>query len=226
MLMYYIIITLASIGFVIASYLGYHVQGVSKEAANAWMILLRITMGVKPLTLVLNTHSECKILTIKAIIDYFKTLRIRNLASFKTFVLTMLRRLSCLGMRYRRLLGITTFLLIFTHTGVYFAQWLNTGFLFLAQIKKVWLLAGYLGLLMLFVGYITSNNWSVEKFWVYRKPIQYTAYAALVLGIIHLVLLNPGEYRGQLVLLIVYIYLKLVEKNKCRFILQPPTPIN
>lgn len=220
---YYMSITLASIGFIIASYCGLPVQEVSKEAANLWIILLWITMGVKPLTMVLMPHSECKMLTIKAIRNYFASISIKNSTSIKKIILTLLRRIACRWMKYRRLLGITTFLLIFTHGGIYFANWLNVWYSLTEQLQSGYLLVWYIGVLMLFVGYITSNNLSLKKFWKYRKPIQYTAYAALVLGILHVILLNPWEYRFHWILLIVYMYLKGVERGKWKFFLAKPS---
>ncbi|MEI6774328.1 MAG: ferric reductase-like transmembrane domain-containing protein [bacterium] len=69
-----------------------------------------------------------------------------------------------MGMKFRRLLGITTFLAIFTHAGIYIAGWIQSNFLLVNQLQTRNILAGYVGILCLFVGYITSNNFSLRFF--------------------------------------------------------------
>jgi DMSO/TMAO reductase YedYZ heme-binding membrane subunit len=98
-------------------------------------------------------------------------------------------------MKYRRLLGITVFILAFTHGGIYIATWLKTGFGIASQWQNFWILSGYISLLSLFIGYLTSNDYSIKLFKGKWKLIQQSAYLGLIFVISHLMFLNPGEYR-------------------------------
>ena len=120
-------------------------------------------------------------------------------------------------MRFRRVLGITIFLAIFAHAGMYIVQWLQINYTILDQLKTAHLFTGYIGILFLFVGYITSNDFSLRLFKGNWKTIQYAAYIALIFAIFHLLFLDFLEYFGQLIVLSIYIVIKLAEKNKFSF---------
>ena len=129
------------------------------------------------------------------------------------FIFQLFYTISKLGMRWRRQLGITSFLVIAVHAGLRIIQWMQIDFSLRTQLQTFRLLAGYIGLLMLFVGYITSNNYSIRLFKKNRKLIQYTAYIALIFALLHLAFLNFWEYAQHYIIFIVYFVLKLIEKK-------------
>jgi len=54
-------------------------------------------------------------------------------------------------MKLRRLLGITTFLVLFVHEGLWITQWIHSDFTLVTQLQTFWILAGYIGLVALFM---------------------------------------------------------------------------
>jgi DMSO/TMAO reductase YedYZ heme-binding membrane subunit len=129
-------------------------------------------------------------------------------------LLSIIYFLASIWLKYRRLLGITTFLAIFTHAGIYIGWWIHIGFGLTNQLQTRNILAGYLGILCLFIGYITSNNLSLRLFKWRWKTIQYVSYIALVFTIFHLLFLDIAEYWGQIIILMLYITLKIIEHKK------------
>lgn len=190
---------------------------VSEKFANIGMALLRVTLLVKPIFMILMKYTELKTFTFAWLQDYLKTIRWRSIKWLGMFALSCIYFLAGVGMKWRRLLGITTFLAIFAHAGMRIATRIQTNFTLFIQLQTFRILAGYIWLFMLFIGYITSNNYSIRLFKWRRKLIQYSAYIALLFAILHLLFLDFWEYFGQLMLLAFYIILKLVEKKKINF---------
>lgn len=199
MLIYYILITLVSIVIIISAYFGYDMSDVAQSCAQAGIRLLFITLLIKPLTLVFGKATECRIWSRKTIMEYIQTISIK-------------------WMKYRRLLGITTFLLLFIHGGVNIVGFAKMWYAFPEQLKNVSLLFGYIALSLLFLAYVTSNNFSVKILKKYWKSIQAVAYLTLILGVLHVVILDPAEFRWYLIFLVIYFYLKGVEKGKLPFL--------
>lgn len=221
MILYYILITIISLGMVVVTYfapnaLSFLGNEVNEKFANIGMALLRVTLLVKPIFMILMKYTELKTFTFAWLQDYLKTIRWRSIKWLGIFVLSCIYFLAGVGMKWRRLLGITTFLAIFAHAGMRIATRIQTNFTLFIQLQTFRILAGYIWLFMLFVGYITSNNYSIRLFKWRRKLIQYSAYIALLFAILHLLFLNFWEYFGQLILLAFYILLKLVEKKKIK----------
>jgi DMSO/TMAO reductase YedYZ heme-binding membrane subunit len=190
----------------------------SQRFANLGLNLLWITLFVKPVFMILVKYTELKTTTFSWIWDYLKTFKWRSLKWLGYMLLSILYVVASLGMRYRRLLGITVFLAIFVHAGIFIGWWIHTHFTLANQLQTRNILAGYLGILCLFIGYITSNDFSLRRLKWRWKTIQYTAYIALVFAILHLLLLNPGEYFGQIIVLAIYVILKLIEKKKIKIL--------
>ncbi len=219
MILYYILATIISFGLVLTNFfapdaLAIFGNEVNEKFANIWMILLRITLLVKPVFVVLMQYSELKTLTFRWLRDYLKTIKWRSLKWLLFMVLSIVYFIAWWGMKLRRLLGITTFLAIFAHSGMWITTRMQTNFALIPQLQTFRILAGYIWLLMLFIGYITSNNYSIRLFKSRWKLLQYSAYIALWFAILHLLFLNFWEYFGQLILLAIYIFFKLVEKKK------------
>ena len=219
MIFYYIIATLISFTLVWISYfspdtLSSFWPEAGKIFANVGMDLLWITLFVKPVFMLLMKYTELKTITFSSLRIYFKTSKWRSLKWIRKMLLSIVYFIAALGMKYRRLLGITTFLLLFTHGWINVGHWLNNSFSLASQLNVARILAGYISLAALLIGYLTSNNFSIRLFKKYWKPIQNLAYLALLFWILHLAFLNLWEYFGYVILLILYIILKLLEKKK------------
>lgn len=221
MILYYILATLISFWIVLTSYfapdaLSFLGNETSQRFANFGLILLRVTLLVKPVFMILMKYTEIKTLTFTWLREYLKTIKWRPLKWLFFMLLSIVYFVAWWGMKLRRLLGITTFLAIFTHAGMWVAARMGTGFTLANQLQTRYLLTWYIGILALFIWYITSNNFSLRLFKWRWKTIQYVSYIALIFAILHLLFLNFWEYFGQLILLVVYIILKLIEKKRIK----------
>jgi len=218
MYIYYMIVTLISIAIVLTSYFApdallFLWNETSERFANTWLNLLWLTLFVKPLFILLLKYTELKTTRFSWWWQYLKTIKWRSWKWVRYMLLSSIYFIASLGMRYRRLLGITTFLAIFTHAGIYIAWWIHIHFSLVNQLQIRNILVGYIGILCLFFGYITSNDFSLRLLKWHRKTIQYTSYIALIFAMLHLMILNPGEYFGHLIVLAIFVVVKLVEKK-------------
>lgn len=184
-----------------------------RVAANLWLGLLWATLLVKPVFIVLMKYTELKTLSFTWLRDYLKTIKWRSLKWLWYMLLSVVYFIAGLGMKRRRQLGITSFLIVFVHAILWVVQWIQTGIFARSQIQQFRLLTGYIWLLMLFVGYITSNDYSIRLFKKNRKLIQYSAYLALLFTLLHLAFINFWEYVTHYIIFIIYIVLKRIEKK-------------
>lgn len=198
-MLYYVFVTLLCVVLLVFSYImptDFLLAKLPRLMANIGIGILWVTMLVKPIFMIMTrylTHKKSRI--VKYVFDILYTI-------------------SRLGMKWRRQLGITSFLIIAVHAGIRIIQWMQMDFWLRNQLQKFRLLAGYIGLLMLFLWYITSNNYSIRLFTRHRKTIQYTAYVALIFALLHLAFLNFWEYIAHYIIFVVYLILKIVEKRK------------
>lgn len=218
MIFYYILITLISIAIVLLTYFSpdsllFLGDEVPQWFANTWMNLLWITLLVKPVFMILMKYSELKTITFTWLREYLQTIKWRSLKWLFFMLLSIVYFVAWWGMKLRRLLGITTFLAIFVHAGIWIAQRIQIDYSLRSQFQIFRLLSGYIGLLMLFLWYVTSNNYSIRLFKRHRKTIQYTAYIALIFALLHLAFLNFWEYIGHYIVFIIYVFMKLIEKK-------------
>ncbi len=198
-MLYYIFVTLLCITLLVLSYImptDFLLAKLPRLTANIGIGVLRATMLVKPVFMIMTRYVRVPMKWIvNSIFQLFYTI-------------------SKLGMKRRRQIGITSFLIIAVHAGIWIIQWMQIDFWLWTQLQKFRLLAGYLGLLMLFIGYITSNNYSIRLFKKNRKLIQYSAYLALLFTLLHLAFINFWEYITHYVIFVVYVVLKIIEKKK------------
>lgn len=218
MILYYIIIFIIGAGTVLTWYFAPQIVAIFGNEVNQWfanvgITLLWITLFVKPLFIVLMQYTELKTLSFIWFWEYLKTIKGRSWKWLLYMLLSSVYFISGRGVKLRRLLWITTFVAIFTHAWLVIANFIHMSFPLANQLQNYSLLAGYIGILCLFFGYITSNDISLRFLKSHRKTIQYTSYIALIFAILHLMFLNPWEYFGHLILLIVYIVIKLIEKK-------------
>lgn len=162
------------------------------------MAIFLLTMFVKPVFMIMTRYiwKQRKWIT-KIVFDIFYAISKR-------------------WMKQRRVLWITTFLIIFIHAGLWIIQWLRIDFSLWSQLQVFSTLAGYIGLLMLFAGYITSNNYSIRLLKKNWKLIQYSAYLALFFALLHLAYIDFWSYIHYYSICVVYVLVKLIEKNYIR----------
>lgn len=197
-MIYYIILTLLCILSLLVSVImpnEFLLAKLPRLTANVGIWLLWATLLAKPIFMIMT---RCLAHKRNWIVKY---------------IFNILYAIAKFGMKRRRQLGITTFLIIFVHAGLWILQWLQVDFSLRSQLQMFRLLSGYIWLLMLFIGYITSNNYSIRLFKKNRKLIQYSAYLALLFTLLHLAFINFWEYIIHYVIFIIYIVLKLIEKN-------------
>jgi hypothetical protein len=196
---YYLPVTLLCITLLVLSYImptDFLLVKLPRLTANIGIGVLRLTMLVKPVFIIMTRYlTRKRNRIVKVLFNIFYAISKR-------------------GMKYRRHLGITSFLIIAVHAGLRIIQWMQIDFTLRTQLQKFRLLAGYLGLLMLFIGYITSNNYSIRLFKKNRKLIQYSAYLALLFTLLHLAFIDFRAYLHHYSIFVVYLVLKIIEKKK------------
>ena len=110
--------------------------------------------------------------------------------------------LALYSMRWRKYLGILTFWAIFSHR--LFLEIFNYTHsmspMFLTG--NIFIQSGVIGLIALFIGFLTSNMWSMKRFGKRRKLIQRIAYLAFIGACIHLYMLE--QEIGPLLVAIIY----------------------
>lgn len=113
----------------------------------------------------------------------------------------------------KRALGIATFYLALGHFLGYFSFWIQK-WLVSTMIFKYSIIAGVVGFAMLFVAWLTSNNFSIKKLWKRRKPVQMLSYLALIGAVVHIFLINKQTWLFFIILSCLYFVLKTLEWTK------------
>jgi len=178
-MLYYISVTLLCIILLVLSYVmptDFLLAKLPRLTANIGIGVLRVTMLVKPVFMIMTRYLA------------------RQRSGIVKYLFTIFYIISRLGMKWRRQLGITSFLIIAVHAGLRIIQRMQIDFSLWTQLQKFRLFSGYIGLLMLFIGYITSNNYSIRLFKKNRKLIQYSAYLALLFTLLHLAFIDFRVY--------------------------------
>ena len=219
MIFYYILAAIISFTIVWISYfspstISFFGPEAGQRFADTGILLLWITLFVKPVFMILVKYTELKTVSFPWLREYLTTIRWRSLKWMRHMLLSIIYFIAALGMRWRRLLWITTFLFLFTHAGINVGHRLNNSFSLASQLNIFWILAWYISLAALLIGFLTSNNFSIRLFKRHRKTIQGLAYIALIFGILHVAFLNLWEYGWYIVVLVIYIFFKLVEKKR------------
>jgi len=198
-MLYYISVTLLCIILLVLSYVmptEFLLAKLPRLTANIGIGVLWAAMLVKPVFMIMTRYVRIPMKWIAKII-------------FQLFY-----TISRLGMKWRRQLGITSFLIIAVHAGIRIIQRIQIDLSLRTQLQTFRLLAGYIGLFMLFIGYITSNNYSIRRFKKNRKLIQYSAYLALLFTLLHLAFIDFRAYLHHYIIFWAYLVLKIVEKKK------------
>lgn len=198
-MMYYLFVTLVCILALVLTTVTpneFLLTKLPKLTANVGVGVFWVTMLVKPVFIIMTRYVNVPMKWLgKLLFQIFYTISKR-------------------GIKWRRQIGITTFLIIAVHAGIQIIQWMQMDFSLWTQLQSFRLLAGYIGLLMLFMGYITSNNYSIKLFKKNRKLIQYSAYLALLFTLLHLAFIDFRAYLHHYIIFVVYLVLKFIEKKK------------
>ncbi len=148
-MLYYLFVTLLCVILLVLSYImptDFLLEKLPRLTANVGIGVLRATMLVKPVFMIMTRYLA------------------RKRSWIVKYIFNILYVIAKQGMKRRRQLGITTFLVVFVHAGLWILQWFQVDFSLRSQLQKFRLLSGYIWLLMLFIGYITSNNYSIRLF--------------------------------------------------------------
>ena len=118
---------------------------------------------------------------------------------------------------WRKELGIAVFYLAFFHT---LAMFMSTGLL---ATMDEWFgditdpaFMGSLSLLIMFVLYLTSNSFSIQKMRQNWKKLHYFAYPALLFALMHKFGVEEGTFVPAFVVFGIFVVLKIVEFLKVR----------
>jgi len=132
----------------------------------------------------------------------------------KNIVVKHINWISCFAMKRRKQFGILVFWLALSHFLVYFAFWLTKDVWLFSFFQKKAFVLWLISFIALFIGFITSNNFSIKLLHKNWKLVQKTAYIALFLAVLHIVILAPEKWYFFLLVLVKYWLLKLFEIKK------------
>lgn len=189
-----------------------------KQFAWRGMNLLIFLLFIKPLYVISKKYFEPKKWNISDFFSYILKwwTQAPILIFIKELVVNLVFSLSGFFLKYRRLLGILTFWCIFIHLSLLL---ISRNSLWIGLFSNIWetfIWMGYVGIGALFIGFITSNNFSMKLLWRYRKTIQQIAYIALFAGSLHSTL-QEWERWWSVALILIYIVLKIFEWKNISF---------
>jgi len=145
--------------------------------ANRWMNLLLIVLFIKPLVIIPPKYSKINLFTVRECITYFVIERTKKpiLQYLFDWIKNLIFSLSFYLMKFRRELWILVFRFIFLHFSLLEISRYARGLTFTSNISQPFIIVWLIWLLMLFIGFITSNNFSLRLLKTKRKPVQKVA---------------------------------------------------
>jgi len=184
------------------------------ERLFAWrgMNLLGFLLFIKPLSVITKKYFEPKNRKIPDFVQYILKWWTQDpiLMFVKNLIVNLVYSISNFFLKYRRLLGLLTFRLIFLHLTILLI-WRNKLWMWIfSNISQTFIRMGYIGIAALFIGFITSNNLSMKLLWKHWKTVQQIAYLALFAGSLHSTL-REWERWWSVVLILIYAVLKYFE---------------
>jgi len=183
--------------------------------ANLWFNLIVFILFIKPLSVIPSKYFK---ITKRNISDFFKYLikwRTKDpiLKYIWKLILNLIYSLSSYLLKFRRQFGILAFRSIFLHFSLLeISRYKSWNFMFL-NFSNPTILMWTIWMIALFIGFLTSNNFSINLLKKYRKLIQSVSYIAFIFAVIHLFLPNPAEWSANIILLAIYILSKIFERN-------------
>lgn len=194
--------------------------------AEKWWALLVIILFIKPLSSIPKRYFDAHYRKFTDALSYIIKWWTQDpiLLYSKTLVINGIYSLSLFLMRWRKQLGILCFWFIFLH-------WIlleianfqaNMPSLILHPNLFIWM--GVIGLIALFIGYITSNIFSIKLLKGNWKLVQQIAYLAFIGAGIHIFLLKQDW--SILILLLIYSVLKFFEWKKKAPLISVSTPVS
>lgn len=180
----------------------------------AWrgMNLLIFLLFIKPLYVISKKYFAPQKRNISDFLNYIlKWWTQKPILIFaKELIVNLVYFLSGFFLKYRRLLWILTFWFIFLHLTLLLIGRDKDGFGMFFNISETFIWIGYIWIWALFIGFITSNNWSMRVLWRRRKIIQQIAYIALFAWSLHSTI-REWERWNSIALITIYIILKIFE---------------
>jgi len=128
----------------------------------------------------------------------------------KNVISKAVRSFSYFVMRWRREFGVAVFWLILGHGWMYLLYWADKWRPLFEFLDATTMWVGFVGFVALFIGRLTSNNYSIRKLGKRRKKIQLFAYLALLAGVVHIIFIVPEYVRVLGPVTLIYFVLKWV----------------
>ena len=194
---------------------------VQESMARRGFDLLVILLAIKPVTIILKRYLPVSYWKLPDGLMYIIKWRTQDpiLIYSRNLIFNTAYSLSLYGLRLRKRLGILTFRTILLHRLSLEMIRYQQGAPFLITSGNLLVWTGVIGLIALFVGFVTSNMFSMKKLKRRWKPIQQIAYLAFLGACIHLFFFSHS--RRYIVLFVVFVIIKLLERKKVK----PPVAV-
>lgn len=190
------------------------VLDMQKWFGGFWYNLFILILFVKPISVILEKYFKVNFIRL---IDFFGwfSFFIKNLFYIKTFILNILYSISKFIIGLRRPLGIATFWILFLHFILYEIKLYNIGNIDFMSFKEISLLFGLIWIIILFVAFLISNDFSVKYLGKSRKYIQQLLYIAFIWAVLHISIIESNIV-WWILIIILFLVLKYFEYKKIK----------
>lgn len=160
--------------------------------ANAGRGLLVFLLMIKPISVITKRNLKASFRKMTDAVAYISKGRTQDpiLLYVKNVILNGAYSLSLYSMRRRKYLGILSFWAILAHRLLLEINNYTQGISPMFLTGNIFIQSGVIGLIMMLIGFLTSNLWSMQRFGKGRKWIQRVAYLAFLGACIHLYMLE------------------------------------
>lgn len=190
------------------------VLNMQKWFGGFWYNLFILILFVKPISVILEKYFN--VLSIR-LIDFFGgfSFSINNLFYIKKFILNIIYSISNFIVWMRRPLGIATFWILFLHFVLYEIKLYNIWNIDFMSFKEISLLFGLIWIIILFVAFLISNDFSVKYLGKSRKYIQQLLYIAFIWAVLHISIME-SNILWWILIVILFLALKYFEYKKIK----------
>lgn len=194
--------------------------------AEKWWALLVIILFIKPLSNIPKRYLNAQYWKFADAVSYAVKWWTQDpiLIYIKNILINGIYSLSLFLMRWRKQLGILCFWFIFLHWILLEIANYQAKMPSLILHPNLFIWMGVIGLIALFIGYITSNLFSLKLLKWRWKLVQQIAYVAFIGAGIHIFLFKQDW--SILILLLIYSVLKFFEWKKRTPLIPVSTPVS
>lgn len=160
--------------------------------ANIGRGLLVFLLMIKPISVITKRNLNASFRKMSAAVVYISRGRTQDpiLLYVKNILLNGVYSLALYSMRRRKYLGILSFWAILAHRLLLEINNYTQGIGPMFLTGNIFIQSGVIGLIMMLIGFLTSNLWSMKYFGKGRKWVQRVAYLAFLGACIHLYMLE------------------------------------